>query len=52
MATVHPTPAASNEKLAHNELVSISSIDHCAAYIRLIRKLAGLSLSMNRTLRL
>jgi hypothetical protein len=52
MATVLPTPAGSNEKLAHSEVVSISSGYHCAAYIRLIRKLAGLNLSINGTLRL
>jgi hypothetical protein len=52
MATVPPTPAGSNEKLAHNEVVSISNLYHCAACIRLIRKLAGLSLSINGTLRL
>jgi hypothetical protein len=45
MDTVHPTPAASNEKLAHNEVVSISSTNHCAAYIRLLGKLAGISLN-------
>ena len=41
MDTVHPKPAASNERLAHNEMVFISIVDHCAAYIRLMRELAG-----------
>jgi hypothetical protein len=49
---VRPTPATPNEKLAHKELVSISIADNCAAHIRLMRKVAGISLTNNWTPRL